>query len=262
MSEDGILKLNEIFEEISKTMRSDFDRSRFAIQIHPGLKGEAGENIVKQFLGNYIPKSLGITGGILVDSNGNRSKQLDVIIYDADKTPILFQSENIRVIPVECAYAVIEIKSKLNGKELSKIFTNMDSVRNLKKVAYYSNDDSVPFSLYGKNDWENWPINYFVFAFDSINLNILVSKIHEKQTKDLREPHNQIDMICVLEKGVIHYEDNGDYSITPKATSQLRAAKTSKSLLLFYSLISRLLNQMNMKKFSFTPYINGINFES
>ena len=57
MSEEGTLKLNEIFEEISKTMRSDFGRSRFAIQLHPGLKGEAAENIVKQFLENYIPNS-------------------------------------------------------------------------------------------------------------------------------------------------------------------------------------------------------------
>ena len=256
------LKLGEIFEEISKTMKSDFDRSRFAIQIHPGLKGIAAENIVKQFLEHYIPKSLGITEGILVDSTGNRSKQLDIIIYDANKTPVLFKSEGIRVIPVECAYSIIEVKSKLTVSEIPKIFDNMDSVRCLQKNAYYEEPNFIPFKLYGKNTWDNWPINYFVFAFNSIDLDMLVSKIRQKQVDDSRKPHEQIDMICVHEKGVIHYEDNDDYSITPKTTSQLRATKTSKSLLLFYSLISRLLNQMNMKKFTFTPYIKEIDFGS
>lgn len=261
MSSDETLKFNEIFEEISKTMRSDFERSRFAIQIHPSLKGEAAENIVRKFLESYIPNSLGITGGILVDSNGKRSKQLDVIIYDAEKTPIFFQSDNIRVIPVECAYSVIEVKSKLDSDELPTIFKNMDSVRNLEKKAFYTETDIPPFSLYGRT-WDHWPINYFVFAFDSIGLDTLVSNINEIQTNDSRNPEQKIDMICVLDKGVIHYTDDGDdYCITPKSTSQLQAAKTSKSLLLFYSLISRLLNQMNMKKFTFTPYISEIDFE-
>ncbi len=84
-----------IFNEVSKTMRSDFERARKAIEKHPGLKGNSYEEIFRKFLREYLPESLDIATGLLVDSNGNFSKQLDVIISDKAKTPIFFSSGDI-----------------------------------------------------------------------------------------------------------------------------------------------------------------------
>ena len=38
----------------------------------------------------------------IVDTKGNLSKQMDIIIYDSAKTPVFFQSGSTRIIPVEC----------------------------------------------------------------------------------------------------------------------------------------------------------------
>jgi len=60
-------------------MRADFDETRKASE-HSGFKGESFEEHFRSFLRKYLPKSLDISTGILVDAKGNSSRQLDVII--------------------------------------------------------------------------------------------------------------------------------------------------------------------------------------
>jgi len=127
-----------IFDQVAQKMRADFEEAREALK-HPGLKGTAFEETFRSFLRDYLPQSLDISTGTLVDAHGGVSRQLDVIISDSAKTPIFYRSGDIRVIPVECAYAVIEVKAYLDANELNRkggVFQNMESVRNLKKTAY------------------------------------------------------------------------------------------------------------------------------
>jgi hypothetical protein len=95
------LDLAQTFDNISKKMRTDFDEIRDTIK-HSGEKGRSFEQIVSTFLEKYLPKSLDISTGFIIDSNGNQSKQMDIIISDATKTPIFFQDASTRVLPVEC----------------------------------------------------------------------------------------------------------------------------------------------------------------
>ena len=141
-------------------MRSDFEYAQAAIK-HRGLKGKANEEIFRTFLSEYLPGSLGISTGELIDANGNVSKELDVIIYDREKTPILYRNAITQIIPVECVYAVIEVKSRLTTYELEKTYQNMKMVRNLEKTAYVepSGPIIVKDELYGSK-WNIWPINY------------------------------------------------------------------------------------------------------
>src|SRR2546425_386352 len=107
------MNLHEIFDNVARRMRADFEEAHVAMN-HPGLKGNAVEESFRQFLRDYLPKALDISTGILVDSEGNQSRQLDVIISDAAKTPIFYRSGETRIIPIECAYSVIEVKSFLD----------------------------------------------------------------------------------------------------------------------------------------------------
>lgn len=250
-----------IFDEVSKTMRSDFEKTRKAIEKHPGLKGNSFEEIFRKFLREYLPESLDISTGLLVDSNGNFSKQLDVIISDKAKTPIFFRSGDIRVIPIECAYAVIEIKAFLNSKELDKAFENMKSVKILEKKAYYKPTGAITYSdnLYGK-EWEIWPVNYYIFAYDSTNLVKLAERMHNKNVNENLSEHLRIDTICVLDKGVICNETDHKIDALPKPESNLRVAPTVRSLLLFYTLISVYLNQARIPYFRFNDYLGEIKF--
>ncbi len=59
------VNLESVFDEVSTRMRADFQRSRQALS-HPGMKGEAFEEIFRAFLREYLPKFLDVAPGTLV----------------------------------------------------------------------------------------------------------------------------------------------------------------------------------------------------
>lgn len=253
------MDLKEVFDEVSNQMKSDFAKAQKAFS-HSGLKGDANEETVKNFLRQYLPKTLDITTGMLVDSEGNKSRQLDIIICDSAKTPIFYQSGETRVIPVECVYAVIEVKAFLDKTELEKAYQNMQSVKALKKTAYFVQKGVIVTNktLYGK-EWNYWPIQHFVFAFDSPGLDSVLNNLNTFQCNN--EIHKRIDSICVLEKGVIlNQSQDGMFSALPVPGSKSVTSFTTKPLLLFYAIISVILNQADMNSFNLMPYIKGMQF--
>lgn len=253
------MDLKEIFNEVSNQMKSDFAKAQKSLD-HTGLKGDANEETVKKFFRQYLPKTLDITTGTLVDSEGNQSRQLDIIICDSANTPIFFQSGETRVIPIECAYTVIEVKAYLDKTELEKSYKNMQSVKALEKKAYFEQKGAIvtTHNLYGK-EWTYWPIQHFVFAFDSPGLDSVLNNLNFLQNNHAID--KRIDSVCVLEKGVLmNYSPDGMFSALPVAGSKTVSNSTSKPLLLFYALISVVLNQASMKPFNLLPYIKDMKF--
>ncbi len=254
------MNLGAIFNEVSKKMYSDLEMARASIS-HPGMKGGSAEATFRGFLKNYLPKNLDVSTGILVDAQGESSRQLDVIISDSPKTPIFYEKDEQRVIPVECAYAVIEVKTTLNKKELENSFENMKSVRKLKKTAYTCKTGPIKHfhKIYGK-EWEIWPINYFIFAYESINLQTLSKQVRHIHKKENLPLNSRIDTICVLNGGVIcNLDINGQLSALPDEGSKLVYVNSENSLLLFYALIMHYMNQTELlPNFNFTDYLGNI----
>lgn len=174
---------------------------------------------------------------LIFDSLRNESKQLDVIISDAN-TPIFLGDLTTRFLPVECVYAVIEMKTKLDKTELKKVFQNMKSVRTLEKKAYV--EDTPLVNLLGKY-WHFWPVNYFVFSIDSIDLHSLKETMMKKYMEEKLPPYHRIDSTCVLSKGVIcnEYPPDKEIDALPTNNSDVLVVQTTKTLLLFYTLITR-----------------------
>jgi hypothetical protein len=255
------MNVAEIFDEIAKKMRSDFDETRKASG-HSGFKGESFEEHFKSFLKKYLPKSLDVSTGMLVDTKGNSSRQLDVIISDGLKTPIFYSSGERRVIPVEGAYVVIEVKANLDTKELANAFKNMLSVKKLIKSAYYKSLGPITHTvnLYGK-DWEIWPVNYYIFAYNSIDLNTLGEYLNTLHLSSKCPEYSRIDTICVLDKGIIcNQKTDGMVDALPQPGSKLISCSTKRSLLLFYALISHYLNQVRLPDFRFKDYLGLLVF--
>jgi len=242
-------------------MQTDFNEIRNTMT-HPGDKGISFEEIVRKFLTLYSPKSLDISTGFIIDSDGNESRQMDIIISDAAKTPIFFQNESVRVMPVECVYAVIEVKAMLNAYELQKVFENMKSVRRLEKKAYSRVPPYDDFSvkLYDKS-LPIWPINYFLFSIDSIDLRNIASIMQQKYAEENLPVHSRIDCTCVLNKGVIcNLHPDGQINAFPVSNSTIATIFTARALLLFYALVSSYLFQAQMPFFQLNNYITKVRF--
>lgn len=251
----------DLFAKVAERMRADLEAARSALT-HPGMKGLAFEESFRSFLRTYLPRALDVSTGILVDSHGGQSRQLDVIVSDAAKTPVFFSSGEMRVIPVECAYMVIEVKAHLDSSALGQCFENMKSVRQLKKSAFLPQGIvRRTVRAYGA-DHEIWPVNYFVFAYDSIEIMQLGLEIIARTEADNLPPESRLDTVCVLDKGVICSElSDGTFDALPEPGCKWRVCRTRDSLLLFYALTSRYFNQAWLPDFRFTDYLGAMTFE-
>ena len=82
---------------------------------HPGSKGDASENVWIDMLDLYLPKRYQTARAHVVDSLGNFSQQIDVVVFDRQYSPFIFTYENQTIIPAESVYAAFEAKQAANG---------------------------------------------------------------------------------------------------------------------------------------------------
>ncbi len=235
--------LAEIFKGMDAQLNADFDSSA---QIkHNPSKGSDRESKLRDMLGDYLPKKFAIGSGAVVDINGNQSRQIDIIIYDASEGFPLYGSTGNQLFPVECVYAVIEVKSTLTASELKKSYKNILSVKNMQKSAYETRwkTPQVTF-LYGEL-YDTFPVLGFVFAYNS---SMKLSTVRDELTQidDNDNISKNIDSLYILRKGVIYNHvipPIDRYMMIPEKDSERVYFSSNKVLLLFYTSLSTVLTQ-------------------
>lgn len=256
------MDIESVFRYSAEKMKLEWKSIRASLE-QSGNKGTSLEKIVIEFLRQYLPKNLGITSGEITDSDGNSTKQMDVIIYDEIKSPLLYDVGDIRVIPIECVYAVIEVKSNIASQnDVDDLFEKMASVKKLQKTSFYPKKGGIihSVSIYGK-DWVIWPVHFFAFAINSMNIDTLADKIDQKHKQEKAGVDKRIDAVCVLEKGiVINKLESGTYSALPEPNSEIVFHASENPLMFFYVLISRYLNQAWMPNFNFLKFTKNVSY--
>lgn len=102
---------------------------------HPGAKGDASESVWLDMLNKYLPKRYQAETGFVIDSKGNNSEQIDVIIFDRQYSPFIFNFEGQKVIPAESVYAVFEAKQTANANYINYAQNKVRSVRQLFRTS-------------------------------------------------------------------------------------------------------------------------------
>ena len=133
------MDLKQLFGGLQKQMTSQLNTNREFIT-HPGSKGDALENTWIDWLRKYLPNRYNVDKAIIIDSEGNISHQIDVVIYDNWFTPFIFSQNGFHYIPVEGVYAVFEVKPDIKGNVGSDSFLKyagekIESVRLLKRTS-------------------------------------------------------------------------------------------------------------------------------
>ena len=153
-----------LFRSSSQGLRSRFEEARVAVE-HRGVKGYVNEQIVADFHRGILPAKVGFCTGEAIDSDGDRSKQVDVLAYDAASSASIFKQGDVQVLPVETVYGAIEVKAYLNKQEIEAAFENMLAIKSLKKKAYFPDLAQPRSRLYGMPG-THWPVTFFIFAFE------------------------------------------------------------------------------------------------
>ena len=82
---------------------------------HPGVKGDASEHVWLELLQTYLPLRYRAEKAHVVDSNGDFSEQIDVVIFDRQYSPFIFTYEGQLIVPAESVYAAFEAKQTIDA---------------------------------------------------------------------------------------------------------------------------------------------------
>lgn len=111
---------------------------------HDGVMGDVNEQHFISVLRKYLPNRYSVANAIVIDSNGETSDQIDMVIFDPQYTPTLLDQHNHRYVPAESVYAVFEVKPTINKGYLEYAAKKAESVRVLERT-------SVPITHVGGN---------------------------------------------------------------------------------------------------------------
>jgi len=127
-----VTALRELLAAVGRKMQVDFEEISKQTS-HPGERGRAREDAVRTFLRQYLPGRVGVGQGLLVDHLGRTSRECDVVLYDAQSTPVFHVSDTVRLFPAETVFLVLQVKSRLSKSHLQSAVDNLASVARLSR---------------------------------------------------------------------------------------------------------------------------------
>ncbi|MGY3200489.1 hypothetical protein ACVW19_001003 [Streptomyces sp. TE5632] len=193
-----------ILRSVAKRMRADFDQSK--VFNHNGEAGTSREVLVRDFLSSCLPAHVqAIHNAEIIASDGGVSRQCDIVVVNRE-TPPLTSLDGYRVIPNECIYGLVEVKTNLTRKDLLDSCEKIGNARRLSKTAYRRAPGPIvrTTSAYGRT-YDHFPTSGIVVAFDGLNLQTLGD--HLVEWCKGRPVWEWPDSIWVLGKGALQWRN-------------------------------------------------------
>lgn len=103
--------------------------------VHDGDRGEVNEQYFIEVLRNYLPNRYSVHKATILDSEGQVSDSIDLVVHDRQYTPTMLGSDSHRYIPAEAVYAVFECKPTIDKAYLEYAGEKAASVRRLKRTS-------------------------------------------------------------------------------------------------------------------------------
>ena len=199
--------LSQILETLNDTIQWRLDGARRGLS-HPGTKGDASENVWLDLFQTYLPKRYQAAKAHVVDSNGDFSEQIDVVIFDRQYSPFIFSYEGQKIIPAESVYAVFEVKQSINACYVRYAQDKVASVRCLHRTSLtipHAGGEYPPkphIHIYGglltfESDWKKPALG-----------DRLLEALDTEQGED-----KHLDLGCVASHGYFSFEKDKGYKI-------------------------------------------------
>jgi hypothetical protein len=126
--------LSQLLASLHDDIQQRLDIVRKSLN-HPGTKGDASENVWLELLQKYLPRRYEAAKAHVVDSRGVFSEQIDVVVFDRQYSPFIFNYEGQTIIPAESVYAVFEAKQTVNAGLVEYAQKKVASVRRLHRTS-------------------------------------------------------------------------------------------------------------------------------
>jgi hypothetical protein len=201
-----------LISKAAKKLRDDFEYIR-ETNSHSGEKGGETEDKVRGFLNGHIPKRFHATAGFVIDVDNQMSDHQDVIIYDAQSSPVYRYEGDNQIVSADAVAAIMEVKSVLNKSQLENAYEKIAEVKRLKKCPISDMDQKATAGSLTTTGTLG-----IVLGFTTdIELDTLAA--HCVEFNEKYETFSRPDIVVVLDVGVINYvaefagmRQTGDYA--------------------------------------------------
>ena len=183
------IDIKELFKGMQSEMLASLSAQQFIS--HPGTKGDVTENNWLFWMRKFLPKRYMVDKAFIIDSDGNVSDQIDIVIYDQQYSPIVFKQNGALYITAESVYAVFEVKQELNKANIEYASEKIASVRKLRRT-------SAPIT-YSTGVKPAKPLHKIIGGILTTHTswNSPIDSVLNLHLKGL-ESNNTIDLICCL----------------------------------------------------------------
>ena len=193
-----------LHDDIERRLRTS--RQSFA---HSGTNGNASEHVWLELLQNYLPNRYQAATAHVVDSVGDFSEQIDVVVFDRQYSPFIFKFEGQFIIPAESVHAVFEAKQAINADHVSYAQKKVASVRRLHRT-------SLPIPHAG-GTYPPKPLPHIfggLLTFESDWNPALGQPLIDALSEG--EVSGGLDLGCVAAHGMFGCDESSCYTITPQ----------------------------------------------
>ena len=190
--------LPTLLASLHDDIQNRLEISRKSFQ-HTVTKGDASERVWLELLQTYLPQRYQAATAQVVDSRGSFSEQIDIVVFDRQYSPFIFQYEGQIIIPAESVYAVFEAKQSINANQVTYAQNKVSSVRNLHRT-------SLPIPHAGGTYSAKPLISILggILAFESDWKPPFDNSLKTALTKDLA--NGRLDIGCVAAHGHFIFE--------------------------------------------------------
>lgn len=153
----------------------------------------------------------------MIDSKGDVSEQMDVVIYDALYTPFIFNRDGFKYIPAESVYAVFEVKQDVKGN-IEYTAKKVESVRKLKRT-------SIDMVASGRHT-PAAPLTKIIGGILATTSSYTNRDTIKEQLKKLTG-YQTLDLGCMCDSGSFYVDYTGEKSTNPNTTNGIEEKRRS-----------------------------------
>lgn len=198
---------------------------------HAGEFGVYRERIVSKFLKLFTPQRLEFDSGFVIVPNDKPSKQIDIIVYDKNESPLIKSEEGQKFFPMETVASIGEIKSVLTLNNLKTELLNLVEIKKMREslgnrfLLYSAKPKDLDMVNSITKDIHFNPTSFphdqistflicekFDFELTEENTHKRINSLYGQETID----RHKVDFILSLKDGFIgYYKDGEEFLLHP-----------------------------------------------
>jgi hypothetical protein len=191
--------LERKLEHVESQMLATVQEARSSFT-HAGTKGSVVEASTREFLKRYLPSRLSVGHGEVIDSEGRRSCQSDIVVTNEDH-PLSYPEGTDGVFFIEGVDAVGEVKTVLTTDALERSIHQSQQFKSLRANEHAPlNRDQIP------EDYERFYLRRpsFILAYESqLRLDRIATVLRSATESDPDAGRGLLDAVFVAKRGTV-----------------------------------------------------------